>query len=278
MRIKKYITSITLHALFFICVFSLHLYALPARGAQRYTFHFNNSSISDVLGEISQKSGITIILKSDINKTVQGKSYTNQTLERIIADLMRGENCAVVWNYNKGILASIGLYTFEKDSKGVNMRFFPNITPPVREPEPEIARNIDVPPAAQETESARADEEREIEVRRALMMAREIEMMRGRDMESDNDLPGPGFPGINSPMRRVNGERDAIPGSADNQGVVNPPGAGGAADTGRGEEANAATPESPPDVPAEAATPPIPEVPDPSNFNGLEPPPMPPGF
>jgi hypothetical protein len=61
-------------------------------------------------------------------------------LDRILADLLRGESCALVWNYSNGNLSSIGLYTFEKDSKAISRRFVPEIPTPVREPEPEINR------------------------------------------------------------------------------------------------------------------------------------------
>ncbi len=270
-----HISLIIIHTVLLIFILSGTNFASAGRTMETYSFRFENCTISEALREISQKSGVTIILKSDINKTIQGKSYTNRTLDRIIADLLRGENCAVVWNYSKGILASIGLYTFEKDSKSVNMKFFPNITPPVREPEREIERNNEVPPVVQDTERVRADEDREIEARRALMAR---EMMRRRDIENDNDLPDPGFPGIRRPMRRVNEAGEVAPsGSADDSGVVD---LNTNETTGvvTGEEVNAGTPEVSPAVPDETATPPSPETPDPASFNGLEPPPMPPGF
>ncbi|MBN1904401.1 MAG: DUF4974 domain-containing protein [Deltaproteobacteria bacterium] len=275
MKKNRYISFITLCTVLLSCSFSMQLHASPGRRADTYTFRFDNCTISEALREISQKSGVTIILKSDINKTIQGKSYTNRTLDRIINDLMRGENCAVVWNYSKGILASIGLYTFEKDSKLVSRRFIPDIPPPVREPEPEIERNIEEPPIIHDTEGVSADEEREIEVRRALM-AREV--MRRRDIENDSDLPPPGFPGINRPVRRVNGDEDAVPGLADDPDALNAPGTDETAEAGTGEEANAEILEIPPGMADENTLPPSPEVPDPNNFNGLEPPPMPPGF
>jgi hypothetical protein len=261
MKIKRYISFVTLYTVLIFCAFSFQLYASAGRAAETYTFRFDNCTISEALKEISQKSGVTIILKSDINKTIQGRSYTNRTLDRIINDLMRGENCAVVWNYSKGTLASIGLYTFEKDSKAISRRFTPDTPPPLREPE--IERNNEAPPIVHNTDSVMADEEMEIEVRRALVAR---EMIRRRDAENDNDLPAPGFPVINRQMRRVNGAEDAAPGPTDDPGAVT------------GEEANADTPGVPPGDPDENPMPPLPEAPDPNYFNGLEPPPMPPGI
>jgi hypothetical protein len=115
-----------------------------------------------------------------------------------------------------------------------------------------------------------------MEVRRALAAS---EMMRRREMENDNQLPGPGFPGSNRPMRRVNGEGAAVVGSTDDSGAaLMPPGSDETPEAGTGEEANGLAHETPPGVPDETAIPPSPEAPDPLDFNGLEPPPMPPGF
>jgi hypothetical protein len=271
MRKNIHTSLIIIHTVLLFCILSGSNFASAGRAVETYSFRFENCTISEALREISQKSGVTILLKSDINKTIQGKSYTNRTLDRIIADLFRGENCAVVWNYNKGILASIGLYAFDKDSKTVNMRFIPEMTPPVREAE--IEKNNEVIPAIQDSESVRADEESEMETRRALMAR---EMMRRRDAENNNSPPERRFQGI-SRSRRVNEAGEAVSSSsADDSGAVDP---STEVTTGAGaitvEEVNA---ETSPIVPDETIMPPSPETPDPASFNGLEPPPMPPGL
>jgi hypothetical protein len=275
MRKNIYISLIILNAALLLSfLLSGSSFASTGPMGMTYSFRFENCTISEALREISQKSGVTIILKSDINKTIQGKSYNNRTLDKIITDLLRGENCAVVWNYNKGILASIGLYTFEKDGKGGGSRMFiPDMTPPIRQAESEIERNNEVLPVVHDSDSSNADENREIAA--SYMMARE----RARNGGTDNSLPESRFQGINRPMRRVNGAEngDIAPNSAVNSDTVNP----GSDDTtvnNPGEVANVGTPEATPIIPDETSTPPSPETPDPQNFNGLEPPPMPPGL
>jgi hypothetical protein len=272
MRIKRYISFIHVYAVIFSFTFSAQFYASAAPAQDTFSFNFENCSISEALKEISNKSGIKITLKSDISKTILSKSYTNRKLDKIITDLLRGENCAVVWNYNRGNLLSIGLYTFDKDNKVGSSRSFTEITP-VPVPENENVSNSESLPIVHDVDNTRADEEREIAER--YMIAREMERNEG----TDNSLPDPNFPGRNRPLRRINeaGNADAAPGITNDSGTVNP-GTGEATESGTGGEANAVTPEAPPGVPDEITTPPLPEAPDPHNFNGLEPPPMPPGL
>lgn len=269
MKIKRFIYFIHVYAVIFSFTFSAQFYASAGPAQETYSFHFENCSISQALREISNKSGIKIILKSDINKTILSKSYTNRKLDKIITDLLRGENCAVVWNYNGGNLASIGLYTFDKDNKIGSRRSFTEITP-VPAQESGITNNSESLPIVHEMNSPSADESREVAA--SYMMAREMERNEG----NDNNLPETRFQGRNRPFRRVIGSGDA-PGSVDDSGSVNP-GIDETTESGAGEEENAVTPEAPPGVPDEINTPPLPEAPDPHNFNGLEPPPMPPGL
>jgi hypothetical protein len=272
MRIKRHISFINVYAVIFIFAISANFYASTGRIADTYSFRFDNCPLIDALKEISQKSGIKIILKSDISKTILSRSYTNRTLEKIITDLLRGENCAVVWNYSRGDLASIGLYTFDKDYKVSSIRSFTEITP-VPAPENEIASNNENLPIVHDVDRARTDESREVAA--SYMIAREMERNEGND-DSPPDLH---FSGRNRPFRRVNeaGNADPAPGEITETGTVNTvPGETPGTDTG--EEVMANTPDSPPGVPDESVPPPVPETPDPASFNGLEPPPMPPGL
>ena len=100
--------------------------ALSEDSGNRFSFRFEDCTVSDALTEISSKLGINITTKSTLKKEILKKSYVNRRLDSIINDLLRGENCAVVWNYNEGSLFSIDLYTFDEDdvkragSAGIN--------------------------------------------------------------------------------------------------------------------------------------------------------------
>jgi len=107
----------------FLTIFSAALFAIlwvpgsvmSEESGSRFSFHFENCTVSDALREISAKSGINIISKSMLKKEILRKAYNNRRLDSIISDLLRGENCAVVWNYDEGNLLSIDLYTFDEN-------------------------------------------------------------------------------------------------------------------------------------------------------------------
>ena len=111
------------HNLFFTTCAALILFAilctpvsaLSDDSVKRFSFRFENCTVSDALSEISAKIGIDITAKSALKKEIASKSYVNRRLDSIINDLLRGEDCAVVWNYNEGSLFSIDLYTFDEN-------------------------------------------------------------------------------------------------------------------------------------------------------------------
>ncbi len=89
--------------------------ASPENSSNTFSFRFENCTVADALREISAKSGINIISNGTLKKEIFRKSYTNRHLDSIIKDLLRGENCAVVWNYSEGNLHTIDLYTFDEN-------------------------------------------------------------------------------------------------------------------------------------------------------------------
>jgi hypothetical protein len=271
MKIKRHISFIHLYAVIFSFTFSAQFHASAGPEQNNFSFRFENCSITEALREISRKSGVNIIIKSDINKTILSKSYTNRKLDKIITDLLRGENCAVVWNYSRGKLASIGLYTFDKDYKVNSRRSFTEINP-VQASENEIASSNENLPIVHDVESANEDESREVAAR--YMIAREMERNEG----SENSLPDPHFSIRNRPMRRIDEAGTGIAPETTGESVMVTPVTDEKPDNRIGEKGNVNTPEPPPRLPDEAAQPPAPETPDPASFNGLEPPPMPPGL
>jgi len=105
----------TCAAVILFAIFCTPVSALSDDSSKRFSFRFENCTVSDALSEISAKIGIDIIAKSALKKEIASKSYVNRRLDSIINDLLRGENCAVVWNYNEGSLLSIDLYTFDEN-------------------------------------------------------------------------------------------------------------------------------------------------------------------
>ncbi len=112
---------ITCAAIIFIVFFSTPVSSVSENNNNSFSFRFENCTLSDALREISKKSGIKILSKNTFKKEILRKSYVNKNIDSIINDLLRGENCAVVWNYSDGNLSSIGLYSAD-DVKGNSTR------------------------------------------------------------------------------------------------------------------------------------------------------------
>jgi hypothetical protein len=101
------------------CAVIIFIAMIPASAfseGKTFSFRFESCTVTDALKEISAKSGVDIISNGTIKKEILRKSYVNRTIDSIITDLIRGENCAVVWNYNDGNLFSIDLFTPDEDT------------------------------------------------------------------------------------------------------------------------------------------------------------------
>ncbi|MEA3432554.1 MAG: hypothetical protein U9R01_07805, partial [candidate division WOR-3 bacterium] len=61
-----------------------------------WTFDFKNCSVSDALIRIVETTGIDIFTDKPINRKVC-KSYDAGTIDKILKDLFRRENHAMVW-------------------------------------------------------------------------------------------------------------------------------------------------------------------------------------
>lgn len=115
---KFFLFNTTFTAIVFLAIFTTPVFSFSENNSNKYSFRFENCTVNDALGEISEKSGIDIISNGTFKKDIFRKSYINKNLDSIIADLLRGENCAVVWNYIAGNLNSIKLFTVDdKDLK-----------------------------------------------------------------------------------------------------------------------------------------------------------------
>ena len=103
-------------AIFFLTIVSIPVSALSENDREAYSFRFEDCTVTDALREISKKSGVKIYADGNLKKELSRKSYVNRSLDSIISDLLRGENCALVWNYyDDGNLHSIDLYTFDEN-------------------------------------------------------------------------------------------------------------------------------------------------------------------
>ena len=83
----------------------------------RWSIDFNNISLTDALSQLSQVTGIKVFTKKPLESKVT-RSYTNQTIDKIIKDLFRNMNCASVWYYSEKGVDSIGIVIIKGEGGG----------------------------------------------------------------------------------------------------------------------------------------------------------------
>ncbi len=94
-------------------------YAAKA-GNERWSFDFQNCSISDALRQMSQVTSIDLFMNRNRGERFFSKFYENQTVDQILKDLFRREDYAMVWYYAEKSLDAIGIFIFESSGSGDN--------------------------------------------------------------------------------------------------------------------------------------------------------------
>ncbi len=85
---------------------------------------FNSVSISDALKQIAQSTGIKIVTPKQLGNQVITRSYKSQTIERILRDMFRDMNFALVWSYGEKGIDSVKIVTLDKGT-GAGARYSP---------------------------------------------------------------------------------------------------------------------------------------------------------
>jgi len=95
-----------------------------------YSLQFKSVSISDALKQITQSTGIKIVTPKRLGDQVITRSYKNQTVERILRDIFRDMNFALVWSYGEKGIDSVTIVTLDKGS-GSGTRYSPEAARPM---------------------------------------------------------------------------------------------------------------------------------------------------
>jgi len=90
-----------------------------------YSLQFRSVSISEALKQIAQTTGIKIVTPKQLGNQAITRSYKNQTVERILRDMFRDMNFALVWSYGEKGIDSVKIVTLDKGS-GAGARHSPN--------------------------------------------------------------------------------------------------------------------------------------------------------
>ena len=79
----------------------------------KWSVNFNSITISEALDQLSRLTRIKINTSKPIEDRIQ-KSYQNQTIDKIIRDMLKNLNYASVWSYREASVDAITLWVFEQ--------------------------------------------------------------------------------------------------------------------------------------------------------------------
>ena len=122
MKSKAFFISCPLFAC--LVLFSLSAFCADVYEDALYSLQFRSVSISDALKEIAQTTGIKIVTPKQLGNQVITRSYKNQTVERILRDMFRDMNFALVWSYGEKGIDSVKIVTLDKGT-GAGARYSP---------------------------------------------------------------------------------------------------------------------------------------------------------
>ena len=122
MKSKAFSISCPLFAC--LVLFSTSAFCADVYEDALYSLQFNSVSISDALKQIAQTTGINIVTPKQLGNQVITRSYKNQTVERILKDMFRDMNFALVWSYGEKGIESVKIVTLDKGT-GAGARYSP---------------------------------------------------------------------------------------------------------------------------------------------------------
>jgi len=89
---------------------------------KRWSFDLKDCTVLDALRKINNITNIEILTNRNGDKEIPSKSYKDQTIDQILRDLFRKENCAMIWSYGDNGLASIDILVFKGGGSGGSAR------------------------------------------------------------------------------------------------------------------------------------------------------------
>jgi len=169
-----------------------------------YSLQFRSVSISEALKQIAETTGIKIVTPKQLGNQVITRSYKNQTIQRILKDMFRDTNFALVWSYGEKGIDSVKIVTLDRGS-GAGARYSPKAArstirgypaerypaqrqaPPKRRLSPPRRSPVDTEPEDTEPEIS-ADQEEEGDQKEAEPEEEGKESMSSSE-ESDEEAP-----------------------------------------------------------------------------------------
>lgn len=103
---------------YFVCLSTTVVHASKA-GSEKWSFDFENCTISEAMQKMSEASGINVSVTQNINRKIS-KSYKDKEIDQILKDIFRNVNCAMVWYYDQNGLNSAKVWIFEGGGTGIS--------------------------------------------------------------------------------------------------------------------------------------------------------------
>jgi type II secretory pathway component GspD/PulD (secretin) len=188
-----------------LVLFSLSAFCAEVYEDALYSLQFNSISISEALKQIAQTTGIKIVTPKQLGNQVITRSYKNQTIQRILKDMFRDTNFALVWSYGEKGIDSVKIVTLDRGS-GAGARYSPKAArstirgypaarypaqrqaPPKRRLSPPRRSTVDTEPEDTEPEVSAEQEEEEGDQKEAEPEEEGRESMSSSE-ESDEEAP-----------------------------------------------------------------------------------------
>jgi hypothetical protein len=188
-----------------LVIFSPSAFCADVHENTLYSLQFNNVSISEALKQVAQSTGIKIVTPKQLGNQVITRSYKNQTIERILKDMFRDMNFALVWSYGEKGIDSVKIVALEKGT-GAGARSSPEAARPTirdyraaRQPaqrqtrperglSPPIRSTVDTEPEDTERKVSAEKEEQEGDQEEAEPEEEGVESMSSSE-ESDEEEP-----------------------------------------------------------------------------------------
>jgi hypothetical protein len=102
------------YILFYIFIIGLSIGNTSQNKTLTWSFDFKDENISSVLYQVSQSTGIQISINVSIDDIYLTKKFESLTAHKILSDIFRKLNCAVIWNYSKKKLTSVDVWVFDR--------------------------------------------------------------------------------------------------------------------------------------------------------------------
>jgi hypothetical protein len=112
MKISKEIFYVSFFLIFLPLLFMSTNVSASNIENQKWSFEFNDCTVSDALRQISSVMNIEILASRGGYEELN-RSYQDQTVDYILRDIFRKESCAMIWRYGHNGLASIDIWVFK---------------------------------------------------------------------------------------------------------------------------------------------------------------------